>query len=305
MYLSQKLSQISLFVVILSAVFCFSFFLGQTRFVDAAQLSDWNHDFNDYSSGSLNGQQGWGVEGAESDFVVFNTGYLGKGVHVVDNLESGNEQAYKDIDFNINDGSSVYNLVWYGLVEQVDGVGFDDQQFVAVARASSTDQFDSNNVLCQAGFSQSGGLRLNSTDDIVGTSTSASGILSLQWYKYDLEIDFNESVCYVTVWGVNGPVTIGPADFETVGYDDISVLFLDLRSQSSDGGGESAVDHIYFQQSPGCGSDSPVFGSSTRIIFSDPEVGETLASTTNGYTVALDYYVNPDDFCNVFFIQDY
>jgi len=133
------------------------------------------------------------------------------------------------------------------------------------------------------------------TDVIVST-----GLTQDTWYYYKIEWDKLLNQVRIVNW--NGLSTTSP--WVTIA-NGTGVLQSYSFSASSDSSVTPDIygyyDDIYITDSNSSTSTSNAVSCSTctRVISFDPDTGEVLSSTTNGYTASVAYYVSLDDFCDV------
>jgi len=204
-----------------------------------AGIEEWNIDFDDYSTGLLEGQNGWlnsNCQGAGAQ-VTTETGAVGKAVVCDDNAASSNHAKVFSHDLNVYDTFYVYGRF---KVDDVGSVSLDGQGVELQLQQDS----DNSNV-CNFGiqnyvngvssFFLEGSTTIDKTTEL--TDLPAAG----QWYWLAMEVDVDLKLCRL----VTSTQTTSWITWENNSITDIDMMYIVFNDNSDGIETGKAVDAFY------------------------------------------------------------
>lgn len=185
----------------------------------AQTIAEWDHDFNSYPTGSVDGYDGWS---GDVTVEVAASGYLGNALYVPNG--TGQDDVSKSGLFNLLAGG-VTTLVFYG---QVDG---------NTGQARITLKENDGGSICAFGINDNSGSKFYvsgagvSYKDLVVTNT---------WYRMEVNIDDVANTCQMNIPSLS--TTTAAVSFVDTAATNTTAMQLVL----DDGNGDDAwIDHVY------------------------------------------------------------
>jgi len=244
-----------------------------------ADYTEWNHNFDSYSTGNLNGQDGW-VGDTDLDIESFEGGYAVRnelnGANEIDKINLYDLTNYDD--YYVTATFQTYtnytgNSTLSAHIEIMDSNG-DDSCIFGIGTDS-----DYRVVPFVNGLGT-----IDVIDELVPTSTPVTVSVQLDNVNQRCRLFTSAST---TEW------TNFSSDYSGTSTTQLQIQITDIGSY-----GDVYVDNIFIS---GVNSGLTLGGvqctTCTRIIeFWDPENGETLAGTTTAQDLDFTYFVSTDDF---------
>jgi len=248
-------------------------------------------DFEDYSIGDLNGQFTWT---APSTLDIISSSECNDAVGKcakVDNLSVSNTGRYS---FSNATGTSIttIDVFYYLKISNVSTSNSNNSSLIV-------EDIVSGDTLCLLGFKQNNGRSSATQSDILldsrstGEVVASSSVTTSNWLQFRMQIDVENRTCK----GFAGGVYIGQVNFHT---DTVITGNYELQLASFGTGSASKwYDDITILTGVVSASSSVSSDCTTctRVISTLPSSGQTLATTTNGYTTVVQYYITEDDHC--------
>jgi len=255
-------------------------------FFPTVSFADSSFTFDTYNNGDLNGQDTWSG-GTVLD--VVSSGCVGSTGKCIFSDSSGSTNVDYTFSQSLNAEDSVIQVSGYLKLEAPSsgnsgtvGITVRDTVNSTVCAISLYKNPTTNSFLFQINSSDS--------NDI---ATSTFSPTSLQWHYVAMQIDFDNGTCL----GTSDLGVIGIVDLSDPTYSNVTKLRLNEGGSQTR---EKWIDNVIvttLTQTATTTSLSCI--TCTRLILTDPDVGEVLPSNTDGYFYYLEYYINDDDYCSI------